>query len=104
VAIAVSLFAGQAAIAAAESRPLIIQAAGTSQLQAEIRGPRFQATTLFGDFEEFDSPNIQRLRRENGLDDVVSGETSEFRKMLKLRPSRSSKKPRPARDFTARTP
>jgi hypothetical protein len=50
-----------------------------------IRGPEFHAPRFSDEFEEFGSPRITRLREEYRLDDVVRGETSEFKKMLKLR-------------------
>src|SRR5687768_6019800 len=50
-----------------------------------IRGPQFHGPRSIEDFEEFASPNIKRLREEYRLDDVVRGETNEFRKLLKLR-------------------
>lgn len=79
--LAASLSAGQA-----ESRPLRIQGAEPDALEAVVRGPVFHAPhQAFHDFEEFSSPRIRRLREEYGLDEVVAGETNEFRKMLKLR-------------------
>lgn len=79
--LAVSLAAGQP-----ESRPLRVQGAEPGAFEAAIRGPQFHPPhPAFRDFEEFSSPLIRRLRDEYGLDDVVAGETNEFRRMLKLR-------------------
>ena len=54
-------------------------------MKATISGPEFAASTLFVGVEDPASPLAKRLRSEYRLDDVVKGETSEFRKMLKLR-------------------
>jgi hypothetical protein len=54
-------------------------------VKATISGPEFAASTLFVGVEDPDSPLVKRLRSEYRLDDVVAGETSEFRRMLKLR-------------------
>jgi hypothetical protein len=50
-----------------------------------VRGPQFHSPRSTEDFEDFASPSIKRLREEYRLDDVVRGETNEFRKLLKLR-------------------
>jgi hypothetical protein len=50
-----------------------------------IRGPRLHAPRFSEDFEDFASPRIAQLRKQYRLDEVVRGETSEFKKMLKLR-------------------
>jgi hypothetical protein len=50
-----------------------------------IRGPQFQSPRVTDEFEDFASPNIARLRQEYSLDEVVRGETNEFKRLLKLR-------------------
>src|SRR5688572_26954143 len=50
-----------------------------------IRGPRFDAPRFLEDFEDFASPRIAQLRKEYRLNEVVHGEASEFKRMLKLR-------------------
>ena len=67
------------------TRPVQIKDAKGNIVGATIRGPEFHAPELFNGFEDFDSPLIQRLRHEYQLDQVVKGETNEFRGMLKLR-------------------
>lgn len=54
-------------------------------MKATVSGPEFGASTLFVGVEDPASPVAKRLRKEYRLDDVVIGETSEFRKLLKLR-------------------
>jgi hypothetical protein len=66
-------------------RPLTIEDAEARIVKATISGPEFAASTLFVGVEDPDSPLVKRLRSEYRLDDVVAGETSEFRRMLKLR-------------------
>ncbi|MBI3465204.1 MAG: hypothetical protein HY000_19435 [Planctomycetes bacterium] len=70
---------------AQNSRPLHIEDANSSIVKATVSGPEFHALTLFVGVEDPLDPAAKRLRQEYRLDDVVSGETSEFRKMLKLR-------------------
>src|SRR5687767_4184432 len=67
------------------TRPAQIKDARGNIIEATIRGQEFHAPELFNGFEDFDSPLIQRLRNEYQLDQVVKGETNEFRGMLKLR-------------------
>jgi len=67
------------------ARPLPIKDADPRVLTATIRGPEVAESNLFRGVEDPDSPLVKRLRTEYGLDDVVRGETNEFRKMLKLR-------------------
>ena len=67
------------------SRPLHIEDADASLVNATVNGPKFAASTLFIGVEDPVNPLAKRLREEYRLDDVVAGETSEFRKMLKLR-------------------
>lgn len=71
--------------ATARTRPLRIENAAATITEATIGGPRFFAPKSFRGFEELQSPRIKRLREEYQLDEVVGGETNEFRKMLKLR-------------------
>jgi hypothetical protein len=70
---------------APSSRPLHIEDADASSVKAIVSGPEFGASNLFVGVEDPLSPRAKRLRTEYRLDDVVHGETSEFRKMLKLR-------------------
>ena len=69
----------------AQTRPLRIENASAGITEATISGPQFHAPKALRSFEQFQSPRIKRLRKEYGLDEVVEGETNEFRKMLKLR-------------------
>ena len=71
-ALAASLVAGQ-------------DAANRNMDEVAIRGPQFHGPRFSDDFEDFANPRNARLRGEYRLDDVVRGETSEFRRMLKLR-------------------
>jgi hypothetical protein len=66
-------------------RPLEIENADASLVKAEILGPEFASSTLFVGVEDPASPVVKRLREEYRLDDVIVGESSEFRKLLKLR-------------------
>jgi len=67
------------------SRPLTIENADARISKAMLSGPEFSANTLFVGVEDPTNPAAMRLRKEYRLDDVVKGETSEFRQMLKLR-------------------
>lgn len=67
------------------TRLLHVENASTNIVKASISGPRFHAPASFHSDEQFDSPRMNRLRKEYHLEDVVRGETSEFKKMLKLR-------------------
>jgi hypothetical protein len=70
---------------AQNSRPQPIEDADASIVKATIRGPEFGASSLFVGVEDPNSSVAKRLRDAYRLDDVVASETSEFRKMLKLR-------------------
>lgn len=65
--------------------PRPIRIVGASGLQATVTGPSFHDTELFRGFEDYHSPRLNRLRKEYELDQVVAGETDEFRRLLKLR-------------------
>jgi hypothetical protein len=67
------------------SGELLIDGADASIVKATISGPQFATSTLFVGTEDALSPVAKRLRKDYQLDDVVKGETSEFRKLLKLR-------------------
>jgi hypothetical protein len=67
------------------SRPLHIEDGDARIVKATVSGPEFAASNLFIGVEDPVSPFAKRLRTEYRLDDIVHGETSEFRKMLKLR-------------------
>ena len=69
----------------ADARPLTVDNAAASLRSATIAGPRFVAPEVFQGHEDFHHPRLKRLRDENKLDDVVKGEESEFRRLLKLR-------------------
>src|SRR4051794_21650629 len=66
-------------------RPLHVNDGDAGILAATISGPEFAASSLFLGVEDPTSPVVKRLRTEYRLDDVVEGESNEFRKMLKLR-------------------
>ncbi len=66
-------------------RPLRIEGADAGIAKATIAGPEFGASKLFFGVEDPLHPLAKRLRVEYRLDDVVRGETNEFRKLLKLR-------------------
>ena len=59
--------------------------ANRSADEVEISGPKFHGPRFSDDFEDFASPRVAQLREEYRLDEVVRGETTEFRKLLKLR-------------------
>jgi hypothetical protein len=67
------------------NRPLHIENADATITKATISGPEFHSSKLFVGVEDPTHPRVKRLRDEYRLNDVVHGETSEFRKMLKLR-------------------
>lgn len=69
----------------ADPRPLAIAGRHASIESAVAAGPRFYPPELFHGFEDFHHPRLRRLRETYGLQKVTSGETDEFRKMLKLR-------------------
>jgi len=71
--------------AAQSSRPLPIDGADDRIVRATVSGPEFATSSLFVGTEDPTHSRAKRLREEYRLDDVVNGETSEFRKMLKLR-------------------
>jgi predicted esterase len=66
-------------------RSLPIVGGDARSLKATITGPEFHASRLFVGVEDLASPLVKRLREEYRLDDVVKGESDEFRKLLKLR-------------------
>jgi hypothetical protein len=68
-----------------QDRPLPIEGAKPSAVKATVSGPRFVAPEVFHGHEDFHHPRLRRLREEYGLDAVVKGEESDFRRMLKLR-------------------
>ena len=68
-----------------ESRPLRIRAAGPEIVHATVTGPTFYAPDLLQSFEEYHHPRLKRLREEYRLEEVVQGESDEFRRLLKLR-------------------
>ena len=70
---------------AQSSRPLQIDGADDSILMATVSGPKFATSSLFVGIEDPTHSRAKRLREEYRLDDVVAGEASEFRRMLKLR-------------------
>jgi hypothetical protein len=66
-------------------RPLPIEKASDSIMKATLSGPRFHAPEIFAAVEDYHNPRLKRLRDEYGLEKVVAGETSEFRRQLKVR-------------------
>ncbi len=66
-------------------RPLQIDGAGEGIVKATLTGPEFRAPQLFQGFEDYYHPRLNRLREDYSLDEVVEGEPSEFRRILKLR-------------------
>lgn len=85
VLVAALVAAGGRAQDRGSARPLHIEDADGSIVKATIRGPEFAASNLFVGVEDPASPLVKRLREDYRLDEVVAGETSEFRKLLKLR-------------------
>jgi len=71
--------------AAQSTRPLQIDGADESIVMATVSGPEFAPSTLFVGIEDPTHSRAKRLREKYRLDDVVAGEASEFRRMLKLR-------------------
>ena len=67
------------------SRPLQIEGAGEGIVKATVTGPEFRAPQLLQGFEDYYHPRLRRLRQDYALDEVVEGEPSEFRRLLKLR-------------------
>jgi hypothetical protein len=67
------------------TRPLPVRDADAGIVAATVSGPEFAASDLFHGVEDPASPLVKRLRTEYRLDDIVEGETDEFRKLLKLR-------------------
>lgn len=68
-----------------EPRPLQIDAASEAIVRATLSGPRFYAPEVFAAIEDYHNPRLKRLRDEYGLEKVVAGEPSEFRRLLKIR-------------------
>jgi len=54
-------------------------------VRAAVSGPQFHGPELFAAVEDYHNPRLKRLRDEYGLDKVLAGEPSEFKKLLKLR-------------------
>lgn len=71
--------------AESERRPLPIEGQDAAITSATLVGPRFYPPELFQGFEDFHNPRLRRLRKDYDLDEVVSGEKDEFRKLLRLR-------------------
>jgi len=51
----------------------------------EVENPRLQLDEIFRAYENYYSPRIRELRERYRLDEVVAGETDEFRRQLLLR-------------------
>ena len=68
-----------------QDRPLPIEAASEGIVRAGVHGPQFYAPEIFAAIEDYHNPRLRRLRDEYGLEKVVSGESNEFRRLLKLR-------------------
>src|SRR5262245_29213112 len=69
----------------AHERPLRIEAVSRSIESAMVSGPEFHAPEHFTGIEDYYHPRVNRLRDEYQLEKIVAGETSEFRRLLKLR-------------------
>jgi hypothetical protein len=52
---------------------------------APVRNPEYRPNRLFSPAEDLTSPRFKGLREKYGLDDVVKGETDEFKRILLLR-------------------
>ena len=50
-----------------------------------VKNPLYCGNELFRAFENFYSPRVRELRSQYGLDDVVAGETDEWKRILLLR-------------------
>ncbi len=72
-------------LAPQDARPLPVEGASPALKKAELSGPRFVPPEVFHGQEDFHHPRLRRLREEYRLDDAVRGETSDFRRMLRLR-------------------
>ena len=66
-------------------RPLRIDGASDAIVRAAVIGPAFHAPEHFPGIEDYHNPRLKRLREEYRLDEIVAGDTNEFRRMLKLR-------------------
>jgi len=66
-------------------RPLRIEGASEGNDGATVTGPEFHAPGLFQGFEDYYHPRLKRLREDYYLDQIVEGDASEFRQILKLR-------------------
>jgi hypothetical protein len=66
-------------------RPLRIDGKSDAITQAVQIGPVFRAPEYFGGSEDYHNPRVKRLRDEYQLEQIVAGEPSEFRRLLKLR-------------------
>jgi hypothetical protein len=66
-------------------RPLAIAGRDPAITAATVSGPRLFEPEQFQGFEDFHNPRLKRIRSEYRLDQVVAGETDEFRKLLRLR-------------------
>jgi hypothetical protein len=68
-----------------DERPLRIDGGSGAIVRAVLTGPAFHAPEHFPGIEDCHNPRVKRLREEYRLDEIVAGETNEFRRMLKLR-------------------
>lgn len=66
-------------------RPLHIEGEAVGISAATVVGPVFHAPLMLQGFEDFRNPRMKRLRDEYSLRRVTAGESSEFRRLLKLR-------------------
>jgi hypothetical protein len=83
--ICAALPAGGAFRSSPEARPLPGIEPGGGILRAEVSGPRLHAPETMAAIEDYHNPRLKRLREEYGLEKVVAGEPSEFKRLLKLR-------------------
>jgi len=50
-----------------------------------VKNPEYHSNELFRAFEDFHNPRIRKLRTRYGLDEVVAGETDEWKRIMLLR-------------------
>ncbi|MFB3891201.1 MAG: transglutaminase domain-containing protein [Phycisphaerae bacterium] len=74
-----------AGLAVGMSQMLISTAAGGEFVVVPTKNPRYCPNELFPAFEDFHSPRMAQLRARYKLDDVVKGESDEWKRILLLR-------------------
>ena len=56
-----------------------------SYVVLSVKNPEYHPNELFRAFEDFHNPRIRKLRARYGLDEVLVGETDEWKRILLLR-------------------